>query len=177
VPVPERVRLAAELGAAHRTLHRPAPPGAPVNPVRGVPLAGRAAVIEERLASVPEAAALEPLWRSALLAPVHDGPPLWLHGDPHPGNLLADERGGLAAMLDFGDVTAGDPATDLAIGWLAFDSAGRAAYRQARQPDDAIWARARGWAVALTTTFLLHSDDNPPMLAIGEHALRELLAE
>ncbi|MFN8147570.1 MAG: phosphotransferase [Candidatus Nanopelagicales bacterium] len=38
-------------------------------------------------------------------------PPLWLHGDPHPLNLVADDDG-LAGLLDFGDLTGGDPASD-----------------------------------------------------------------
>ena len=39
---------------------------------------------------------------------------------PTPTNLVT--RGGtLAAVIDFGDLTAGDPATDLAAAWLVFD--------------------------------------------------------
>jgi aminoglycoside phosphotransferase (APT) family kinase protein len=177
VPVAARTRAASDLGQAHRALHRPAPAGAPMNPVRGVALADRAQVMRERFAepALPAAERLRELWEAALAAPVHEGPRLWVHGDPHPGNLLVDDAGHLAAILDFGDITAGDPATDLAAGWLAFDAHGRHAYRSAREPDDALWARARGWAVGMTSAFLLHSDDNPAMLAIGRHALGQLL--
>lgn len=177
VAVPDRVALAADLGAAHRALHRTAPASAPYNPFRGVPLATRAEHVQGRLRTFAPFAPLEPLWRAALAVPEYDGPPRWVHGDPHPGNLLAAGDGSLAAILDFGDVAAGDPATDLAIGWLAFDRAGRAAYRAARDPDEALWDRARGWAVALTTAFVVFSDDNPRMRAIGDHALEQLLAE
>ncbi|MEO6605045.1 MAG: phosphotransferase, partial [Aeromicrobium sp.] len=84
---------------------------------------------------------------------------------------------GLAALIDFGDLTAGDPATDLAIAWLAFDAEGRAAYRAAHYPvDDATWLRARAWAAALTCALLLFSDDNPEMAAIGRHGLTEVLS-
>lgn len=178
VAVPDRTTAASELGEVHRRLHRPAPTGAPHNPVRGVPLRERAASMADRLAdpALPEAAAIDAIWRAALAAPEYEGLAVWVHGDPHPANLLADEEGHLAAMLDFGDLTAGDPATDLAIAWIAFDAHGRAAYRAARDPDDAMWARARGWAAIIASAFLLHSDDNPPMHAIGDHALGELLS-
>ena len=42
---------------------------------------------------------------------------VWIHGDLHPGNLLVRD-GRLSGVLDFGDVTAGDPATDLSVGWM-----------------------------------------------------------
>ena len=75
--------------------------------------------------------AVAALWDRALAAPAWAGPPLWLHGDLHPANLLARRRpAGLAAVLDFGDLTAGDPATDLATAWLTFDATGRAAFRE-----------------------------------------------
>jgi hypothetical protein len=51
------------------------------------------------------------------------------------------------------DLCCGDPATDLAIAWLAFDERGRAAFRGAaskRHPlDNPIWDRALGWAISL----------------------------
>ena len=37
----------------------------------------------------------------------------------------------LRAVVDWGDVCCGDPATDLAIAWLAFDERGRTAFREA----------------------------------------------
>lgn len=175
VAVAERRSAASDLGAAHRVLHRPAPPDAPRNPVRGVPLAERSTVVWVRIESLPSR--LTELWHAALAVPEYTGPPVWLHGDSHPANLLVDAASRLSAILDFGDITAGDPASDLAVAWLAFDADGRSDYRAARDPDDALWARGRGWAVALTSAFLERSDDNPAMRAIGDHALAELLAE
>ena len=49
-----------------------------------------------------------------------DGPPLWLHGDLHPANVLVHE-GRISAVIDFGDITSGDPATDLSVVWMMFD--------------------------------------------------------
>lgn len=199
LPAPARRALAAPLADVVVRLHVPAPPDAPVNPVRGVPLRDRDAAVRERLASgtVPEPDRVAAVWDRALAAPPWDGPALWLHGDLHPANLLVpdvgaddgpDDGGGspLAAVLDFGDVTAGDPATDLATAWLTFDAAGRSAFRAhvdrsarragARAPDPATWVRARGWALVLATAMLAHSDDDPVTAAVGRHTLTEVLA-
>jgi aminoglycoside phosphotransferase (APT) family kinase protein len=86
-------------------------------------------------------------------------------------------RGGeLVAIIDFGDVTAGDPAYDLAIAWLAFDAPGRRRFRAATgdRYDAATWVRARAWAAAVTTLLLAQSDDNPDYARLGRDALEEL---
>ncbi|MCT9821519.1 aminoglycoside phosphotransferase family protein [Microbacterium sp. W1N] len=168
----DRDRFAAQLGGILRSLHVPAPADAPRNPVRGVPLQRRDAVVRERLQAVP---ALRPVWEAALGAPEHDGPAVWLHGDPHPGNILLGADGAVAALIDFGDLCAGDPASDLAIGWLGFTAAGRAAFRGAVGADAATWRRARGWAVGLAT--LLHDADEPGLRAMSRHAVGELLGD
>jgi aminoglycoside phosphotransferase (APT) family kinase protein len=42
---------------------------------------------------------------------------MWIHGDLHPANLLlVDDQ--LASVIDFGDITCGDPATDLSVMWM-----------------------------------------------------------
>lgn len=154
-------------------------PDAPRNPVRGVPLADRHDTVSLRLRSLAgrmQVAHLEQAWREALDAPRWDGPPLLLHGDLHPGNLLLDADGGLDAVLDFGDVTSGDPATDLATAWLTFDGEARERFRRAlaTPPDAATWRRARGWAVAMASALATASDDNPRMAALARHALDQL---
>ncbi len=41
--------------------------------------------------------------------------------------------------------------------------------------DPATWQRARGWALNIGTAIAVSSDDNPPMAAIGAHALEQVL--
>lgn len=182
VPVEARTGLAAQLGATLAQLHRPAPADAPTNAFRGIPLAqrevqdrGRLALLrtsEPRLAPVL-AAALE----DGLSAPGWTGAPLWLHGDPHPLNILTDGRR-LSGLIDFGDDCSGDPASDLATAWLSFDEEGRWLFRQAYARsaplDDALWARSRGWAAALTVAFLSGGGQHGPLHDIARHAARQL---
>lgn len=168
---------AAALGAFLDALHTPAPSEAPVNPFRGIPLTGRAEGVLKGLAHVDPAdrATALRVWETAAAAPAWDGPPVWLHGDLHPANILVD-RGRISAVIDFGDVTSGDPATDLSVAWTLFTAEQRAALRQAYgRADDATWERARGWALALSLAFLTHSADNPLMRRIGERAFRAAL--
>jgi aminoglycoside phosphotransferase (APT) family kinase protein len=41
----------------------------------------------------------------------------------------------------------GDPACDLVIAWTFLEGAAREAFRLSVAADDAMWARARGWAL------------------------------
>ncbi|UOE43346.1 aminoglycoside phosphotransferase family protein [Agromyces larvae] len=167
----------------------PAPADAPANPYRGVPLVDRDPITRERidaavaqgLVDASAAAVLDAVRADALAAPVWAGPPVWVHGDPHPANLLLEASGSLAAVLDFGDLTLGDPACDLATGWLTFDAAGRARFRAAiearRETDAADWRRARGWAVALGLAIVTAVGVDGRVGRIGAHALAEVVAE
>ena len=173
-------RAARELGAFLTALHTSAPADAPANPVRGGALAGRDEALNERvgaLGDAVEAEAVHACWAEALAAPVYRGPGVWLHGDLHPANLVVrGER--LAAVLDFGDITSGDPATDLAVGWMLFPPEVRAVFRSAAgDPDEASWRRARGWALSHAIACLANSADNPRIHAVGAKTLAWVLAD
>ncbi|MFD0817801.1 phosphotransferase, partial [Micromonospora zhanjiangensis] len=122
------------------------------------------------------------LWADLAGTPAWAGPPTWVHGDPHPANLLlAEESVGLAAVLDFGDLNAGDPACDLAAAWLVFDADGRAVFRrrlaEVGGADADSWARGRAWALNIGSAIAVHSGDNPRMAAVGAHALKQVLLD
>lgn len=180
-PVRDRTAVAADLASFLVELHTPAPADAPTNPVRGVPLEVRDAVVRERLASglVPHSQQLLARWTTVLGLPRWPFAAPWLHGDLHPANLLS-LGGRLSAVIDFGDITSGDPATDLAVGWLAFDAKGRArlfdGLGEQHRADPYLLARAEGWVIVMATAFATFSDDNPAMAAIGDHAIRQLVS-
>jgi len=169
---------ATALGLFVEALAAPAPPDAPPNPLRGIPLAGRTERLEVNLHALGDAvdeSAVRSLWSELVATPVWDGPPLWIHGDLHPGNVLVRD-GRLSAVIDFGDVTGGDPAMDLSAAWMFFPSAVRPIFRAAAGGcDDATWARARGWAVAFGIACLASSADNEEFTALGRHTLEQAL--
>lgn len=161
---------AADLADALRALHRPAPAEAPVNPYRGVPMRERDAVVRARIEG---SASLTRVWDEALAAPSWHGPAVWVHGDVHPGNLIAD-GGRLSAMIDFGDLCGGDPACDLAIAWTGFTPVGRSRFRRrlGDRYDEATWLRARGWAVAMATA--VRESDDAGLRSLYPHLLTQL---
>ncbi len=79
--------------------------------------------------------------------PPHDGELVWVHGDLHPLNLLAQRRR-LTGMIDWGGLGLGDSATDLMIGWTLFDAPARQVFRDALRPSPEAWARGRALAFA-----------------------------
>lgn len=86
------------------------------------------------------------LWEAAV-ATVWTEPPVWVHGDVAPGNMLFDRSGQLAALIDFGQTCVGDPACDLAFAWLSCDSHERGQLRgRLDLPEDA-WVRGAAWAL------------------------------
>jgi aminoglycoside phosphotransferase (APT) family kinase protein len=85
------------------------------------------------------------IWDIALASTWRDSP-VWVHGDIAIGNLLV-VNGQLSAVIDFGQLSIGDPACDLVIAWTLFKGASREAFRATLDLDRATWARARGWAL------------------------------
>lgn len=173
---------AQTLGAFFRALHVPAPPGAPRNPYRGVPLRERQAMVEARAARLASSTtaitpALGRIWREGLEAPIDEGD-RWLHGDLHARNVLV-VGGRITGIIDWSDMAAGDRATDLAVIWGLFASpaARLAAMRACGEVSPATWRRARGWAFAFGV-MLLDSGlaDHPRHAAMGAKTLERLAA-
>ncbi len=175
--------LTEQLAEFLAALHQPAPSDAPVNPFR-TSLASRADVFCERLARVGRRLDGElamAAWHAVVAEPDWHGPPVWLHGDLHPANLVVHE-GRLRAVIDFGDLTAGDPAVDLAVAWMLWPGPLRRVFRTVVERtsvwiNDATWRRARGWALALGVAYLAHSSNNPIMDGIGSRTVTAVLTE
>jgi aminoglycoside phosphotransferase (APT) family kinase protein len=162
-----------------RALHRPAPPEAPKNPLRGVPLDARTETLHRHLAQlegIVDSTAVLSLWDHARSAARYSGPAVWLHGDLHPGNLLVSE-GRLAGVIDFGDLTSGDPATDLAVFWMLPMPIRPSIDAWPGTDVDALRLRARGWALALGLAYLAHSRDDGAMAALGRRTVDAALNE
>jgi aminoglycoside phosphotransferase (APT) family kinase protein len=96
-----------------------------------------------------DAGAAGRVWEGAL-ATRWQRPRVWVHGDIAVGNLLI-RNGKLSAVIDFGSSAVGDPACDLVIAWTFLRGESRAAFKAKLAAeagfDEAIWARARGWAL------------------------------
>ncbi|MBD2504488.1 aminoglycoside phosphotransferase family protein [Anabaena azotica FACHB-119] len=163
-----------------RSLHTPAPTNAPKNAGRGVPLQQRAASIEERMQRLQSKThiithKLRDIWNMALNAPI-DVEAKWLHGDLHPRNILV-ENGAIAGIVDWGDITSGDIATDLASIWMLFSqpNARFQALTEYANVSPATLQRALGWAIVfgvmLLDTGLI---DHPIHAVMGERTLHRV---
>jgi aminoglycoside phosphotransferase (APT) family kinase protein len=167
-------------GSFLSALHAPAPENAPENPFRGCPLRARQDAIESRLDRLSQLTdALTPshfqIWQKALSTEI-DVEPTWIHGDLHGRNVLVQE-GRLAAILDWGDLTSGDRATDLAGFWMLFDNVEnrRSGLKKAGVVSEATLIRAMGWALSFGVLLLdTGLGDQPAHENMGRDILRRL---
>lgn len=148
VPVTRGDHAADTLADFLRALHQDAPADAPASPDRGVPLRALAPGFDQLCSALGGFGdAVRDVWDRALAAPDWHGPPLWVHGDLHPANVVVAD-GTLAGVLDFGELCAGDPATDLSAAWILLPAGAADRFFQAYAvADEATVVRARGWAV------------------------------
>nr|WP_307179764.1 phosphotransferase [Streptomyces africanus] len=91
--------------------------------------------------------------------PECEGPPVWVHGDLHPANVVVSD-GTLSGIVDFGAMFAGDPAWDLAAAWVLLP-AGTASrfFDMYAHADEAAIRRARGLAT-MKSLFLMLMGQN-----------------
>jgi aminoglycoside phosphotransferase (APT) family kinase protein len=152
----------------------------------GAPRAGRRPLREldadtreaiESAASVIDGAAALAAWAAALDTRAWDGTPTWIHADLLRPNLLV-HRGRIGAVIDFGSVGAGDPASDVIAAWSVFGRAGRATYRAALDVDDATWSRARGIALHQAAMIIpYYATTNPGFVTLAKRTVEEILAD
>lgn len=166
----EKPAAARQLGEFLVELHQPAPPDAPSNPFRGVPLIDRNERMQERLIALDDSVDSKSVgvtWEALISTPPWFAQPVWLHGDLHPMNIVMND-GRVVAVIDFGDLCAGDPATDLAVAWMLFDKPSREEFRRAAQVDADTWLRARAWALTLGVFW---TTGGPRLKTIGRRTL------
>ena len=108
--------------------------------------------------------------------PVAEG---FVHGDLIPGNLLVDGSK-LTAVIDWGDLTAGDPANDGAAIWMLYsrpEDRVRALEAAGRADDEAFIARSRAWGILFGVTMLDAGAINDPSLAdVGRAILANVVS-
>ncbi|MEA3107622.1 MAG: hypothetical protein QOI88_2227 [Gammaproteobacteria bacterium] len=169
------------LAGFFEALHQPAPADAPFNSFRGVPLAERAAAFEDRVSELSGKTDMidrrvRSLWEDALGATAEVAP-TWIHGDPHPRNVLV-VAGRFSGVIDWGDMAQGDRAADLAAIWMLLPqlkSRERAMAACSSVPSDT-WRRARGWAVLYAVILLRAGLSNDPrMYLIAQRTVQRLL--
>ena len=175
MPVTDVAGSAARLGGFLRVMHVAAPLDAPDNPARSGSIRSRADTFENRLEVLSarvDGDALRTVWDGAVASPVHAGPGVWLHGDLHPANTLVRD-GIIVAVIDFGDVCAGDPACDLGAALMSFGEHGAPDFQTAYGLNDpALWHRSLGWCVLFALMLLeIGLEGRPTYARVGRETL------
>lgn len=162
-----------------RALHAHQPMTAPINPHRGVPLESKAPDIQKRIERLRLVSDLvnpkiEHLWEVAL-GEAHSSQRCLLHGDLHPKNVIVRQQK-LTAVIDWGDLTSGDPATDVACLWMLFgDKNARNAALDRYGADQPLINRSIGWAIYFGTILLdTGLPSNPVHADMGRQILRHV---
>lgn len=173
--------LAVDLARFLKALQRIDPAGGPKRKLRGgslelwKPQAEEAMAVLTASGAINAAAATE-IWHTAITAPINDDP-VWYHGDVAAGNLLIED-GKLSAVIDFGGLGVGDPACDMTIAWTLMDAPCRRTFRKEIGVSDAVWDRARGWALwkgMIVVSGLI--DTNAIEAASSKYAIDQLIAD
>jgi len=185
-PITDLNQAALQLAQFIVALQRIDPTGGPPpgehNFGRGKPLAvrdtyTRAAIADLNRLGMIDARAATAAWEEALRAPAWEGPPVWIHGDILPTNLLV-QQGRLRAVIDFGGLGVGDPACDLLVAWNLLSGGIREVFRAALGVDDAAWVRGKGWALSVGLIALPYYYVSNPVLAwIARRMIEEVLAD
>ena len=180
-PIIDLGDAAGQLGRFGAALRRVDATGGPPS-FRGGPLALQEADVLAAITDlasdgiVDEAAALS-AWQAIVELPQWTRPPVWVHGDLLPGNILACQ-GRISAVIDFGGVGVGDPACDMMVAWTLLTGKEREAFRECSEVDDDTWDRGRGWAFGFgLMAYHFHQQGNPVLAAVGLRSLAEALAE
>jgi aminoglycoside phosphotransferase (APT) family kinase protein len=147
---------------------------------KGEPLGNRDDATRRSIAALHgmvDVDAVTAAWEAALAEPAWDGPGVWIHGDLLETNLLARD-GRLSAVIDFGCLAVGDPASDVMTAWAYLPVESRDVFRAGLSVDDATWARGRGWALTWALSALpYYKDTNPVFASMARRTIAEVLAD
>ncbi len=182
-PIGDLTAFAADLAGFLNALYlvdtADGPPPGSQSCYRGGPLTtydGEARQAIRDLAGLIDTDLAARVWAAALAADWH-GPPVWVHGDVSPENLLVTD-GRLSAVIDFGCCAVGDPACDTVIAWTFLSGASRAEYVARLNVDQATWVRGRGWALWKAMIVLVRALESDPADAIAtSRVIGEILAD
>lgn len=171
------------LRAFFAELHTAAAVDAPPNPFRGGPVRDRRDRFASQLNKWDQAAEtlsgllppeeLLKWFDDVSAAPDWADDPVWIHGDLHGGNVIARD-GRLRAVIDWVDVTSGDPSVDLVLIWNLLDAPARRRFRSESGYDDATWLRAQGWALSFV---LLYAIGGPHVEVFADVMWQRLLED
>ena len=172
-------RLAHFLHTLH---HLPIPAPHPKNPHRDCPLLRKKRDTEKRMATIRAHSDLitpqvEQAWQDGLGAEI-DLPKSLIAGDVHARNVLTN-NGKISAIIDWGDMCVGDPATDLASIWALFDMpVARQDAITAYKMSQETLARAKGWAVFFgVILYETGQKDTPRHAVMGQATLQRITAD
>lgn len=172
--------LAALISSLQKVDATGGPPSGAQNEYRGVPLAMRDGVTRkavETLRDEYDLSTITAIWDMSLAAPDWSDAPVWIHGDIHSGNLLAQD-GRLCALIDFGLMGVGDPACDLMVGWSLLPAYSRKVFRSSLDVDAATWERGRGWALSVALVALAYyRERNADISERSRHTINQVLAD
>lgn len=168
--------LAAFVQALHAVRLEGVPPARRGRPLGAVQDESARTALRE-LEGTIDVKAARAAWEASLAAPPWEGPPVCIHADLLPGNLLV-RHGRLTGVIDWGSLGVGDPACDLIPAWGALNADARDVFRDALEVDDATWARGRGWALSIGLIALpYYVETNPVFAETARVLIRETLAD
>jgi aminoglycoside phosphotransferase (APT) family kinase protein len=147
---------------------------------RGVPLKTQDNDVRSAIKSlhgIIDTQAATAVWEQCLQASVWNKPPVWIHGDLLPANLIV-QKGRLSAVIDFDSLGIGDPACDLIPAWGVFSRDAREVFRVTLAVDNATWMRGRGWALSIALIIIpYYQNSNPGIVAVAQCMINELLTD
>ena len=146
---------------------------------RGVPLMNLDLETKKALKALEDdmnTGPLASLWAELSNTPAWNKPPVWMHGDLLPGNILI-QNNRLSAVIDFADVGLGDPACDLVIAWSLLNAHSRTVFRKHLvNIDEHTWRRGQGWALSIALIILpYYKNTNPVLTSVAKRIIEQSL--